>query len=126
MHLSLNEFIFSSLLKLPKENIILDEYTDNAEGTLSLLYKRIQNQSDQLEFSLSNINLFMETIDQYPKFESLRFSSYWAKARYYLFTGKLEGAIQAYTKCVESCIQYDERNLEQSLTEALTACSLQN
>lgn len=126
MHLSLNEFIFSSLLKLPKENIILDEYTDNAEGTLSLLYKRIQNQSDQLEFSLANINLFMETIDQYPEFESLRFSSYWAKARYYLFTGKLEDAIQAYTKCVESCIQYDGRNLEQILTEALTACSLQN
>lgn len=126
MHLSLNEFIFSSLLKLPKENIILDEYTDNAEGTLSLLYKRIQNQSDQLEFSLANINLFMETIDQYPEFESLRFSSYWAKARYYLFTGKLEDAIQAYTKCVESCIQYNGRNLEQILTEALTTCSLQN
>ncbi|WP_258958183.1 hypothetical protein [Acinetobacter colistiniresistens] len=69
MHLSLNEFIFSSLLKLPKENIILDKYTDNAEGTLSLLYKRIQNQSNQLEFSLTNINLFMETIDQYPEFE---------------------------------------------------------
>lgn len=126
MHLSLNEFIFSSLLKLPKENIILDEYTDNAEGTLSLLYKRIQNQSDQLKFGLANINLFMETIDQYPEFESLRFSSYWAKARYYLFTGKLEDAIQAYTKCVESCIQYDGRNLEQILTEALTTCSLQN
>jgi ankyrin repeat protein len=126
MHLSLNEFIFSSLLKLPKENIILDEYTDNAEGTLSLLYKRIQNQSDQLKFSLANINLFMETIDQYPEFESLRFSGYWAKARYYLFTGKLDDAIQAYTECVESCIQYDGRNLEQILTEALTTCSLQN
>lgn len=83
MHLSLNEFIFSSLLKLPKENIILDEYKTNAEGTLSLLYKRIQNQSDQLQFSFTNINLFMETIDQYPEFESLRFSGYWAKARYW-------------------------------------------
>lgn len=126
MHLSLSEFIFSSLLKLPKENIILDEYKDNAEGTLSLLYKRIQNQSDQLLFSLTNINLFMETIDQYPEFESLLFSGYWAKARYYLFTGKLDDAIQAYTECVESCIQYDGRNLEQILTEALTVCSLQN
>ena len=126
IHLSLNEFIFSSLLKLPKENIILDEYKDNAESILSVLYKRIQNQSDQLQFSLTNINLFMETIDQYPEFESLRFSAHWAKARYYLFTGKLEDAIQAYTECVESCIQYDGRNLEQILTEALTACSLQN
>ena len=124
--MSLNEFIFSSLLKLPKENIILDEYKDNAESILSVLYKRIQNQSDQLQFSLTNINLFMETIDQYPEFESLRFSAHWAKARYYLFTGKLEDAIQAYTECVESCIQYDGRNLEQILTEALTACSLQN
>jgi ankyrin repeat protein len=68
----------------------------------------------------------METIDQYPEFESLRFSGYWAKARYYLFTGKLDDAIQAYTECVESCIQYDGRNLEQILTEALTTCSLQN
>ncbi|SSR01662.1 hypothetical protein [Acinetobacter baumannii] len=64
MHLSLNEFIFSSLLKLPKENIILDEYTDNAEGTLSLLYKRIQNQSDQLKFSL--VNLCTRQISQNP------------------------------------------------------------
>ncbi|MFW1852825.1 ankyrin repeat domain-containing protein [Acinetobacter guillouiae] len=126
IHLSLNEFIFSSLLKLPKENIILDEYKDNAESALSVLYKRIQNQSDQLQFSLTNINLFMETIDQYPEFESLRFSAHWAKARYYLFIGKLEDAIQAYMKCVENCIQYDGRNLEQILTEALTACSLQN
>lgn len=126
IHLSLNEFIFSSLLKLPKENIILDEYKDNAESTLSILYKRIQNQSDQLQFSLTNINLFMEIIDQYPEFESLRFSAHWAKARYYLFTGRLEDAVQAYTECVESCIQYDGRNLEQILTEALTACSLQN
>lgn len=126
IHLSLSEFIFSSLLKLPKENIILDEYKDNAESALSVLYKRIQNQSDQLQFSLTNINLFMETIDQYPEFESLRFSAHWAKARYYLFTGKLEDAVQAYTECVESCIQYDGRNLEQILTEALTACSLQN
>ena len=126
IHLSLNEFIFSSLLKLPKENIILDAYKDNAESALSVLYKRIQNQSDQLQFSLTNINLFMETIDQYPEFESLRFSAHWAKARYYLFTGKLEDAVQAYTECVESCIQYDGRNLEQILTEALTACSLQN
>ncbi|WP_314338473.1 ankyrin repeat domain-containing protein [Acinetobacter guillouiae] len=126
MHLSMNEFIFSSLLKLPKENIILDEYKDNAEGALSVLYKSIQNQSDQLLFSLTNINLFMETIDQYPEFKSLHFSGYWAKARFYLFTGKLDDAIQAYTECVESCIQYDGRNLEQILTEALTVCSLQN
>lgn len=124
--LSLNEFIFSSLLKLPKENIILNEYKDNAESILSLLYKRIQNQSDQLQFSLTNINLFMETIDQYPEFRNLRFSGHWAKARYYLFNGKVEDAIQAYTKCIDSCIQYDGRNLEQILTEALMACSLQN
>lgn len=124
IHLSLNEFIFSSLLKLPKENIILDEYSDNAEGTLSLLYKRIQNQSDQLEFSLTNIDLFMESIDHHPEFESLRFSGHWARARYYLFTGKLDDAIQNYLECVESCTHYDGRNLEQVLTEALTACSL--
>jgi len=126
MHLSLNEFIFSSLLKLPKKNIILDEYKGNAESTLTQLHKRIKNQSDQLSFSLTNIDLFMETIDLYPEFESLRSSGHWAKARYCLFTGKLDDAIQAYIKCVESCIHYDGRNLEQILTEALAVCSLQN
>ena len=126
IHLSLNEFIFSSLLQLPKENIILDEYKGNAEGTLSLLHKRIQTPSDQLEFSLTNINLFMDIIDQYSEFESLRFSGYWAMARYYLFTGELDKAIQTYINCVEYCIHYDGRNLEQILTEALAVCSLQN
>lgn len=125
-HLSLNEFIFSSLLQLPKKNIILDEYKDNAKGTLSLLHKRIQTLSDKLEFSLTNINLFMETIDQYPEFESLRFSGYWAMARYYLFTGELDKAIQTYINCIEYCMLYDGRNLEQILTEALMACALQN
>lgn len=126
IHLSLNEFIFSSLLQLPKENIILDEYKGNAKSTLALLHKRIQNLSDQLRFSSTNIDLFMETIDHHPEFESLRFSGYWAKARYSLYTGKLDEATQTYIKCVEYCIHYDGRNLEQILTEALITCSLQN
>lgn len=124
MHLSLNEFIFSSLLQIPKDNTILDEYKGNAEGTLARLHKRIQGLSDQLSFSLTNIDLFMESIDHHPEFESLRFSGHWARARYYLFTGKLDDAIQNYLECVESCTHYDGRNLEQVLTEALTACSL--
>ncbi|MDQ9835953.1 ankyrin repeat domain-containing protein [Acinetobacter baumannii] len=126
IHLSLNEFIFSSLLQIPKDNIILDEYKANAEGTLALLHKRIQGLSDQLRFSLTNIDLFMESIDLHPEFESLRVSGHWARARYCLFTGKLDDAIQNYLECVECCTRYDGRNLEQILTEALTACSLQN
>jgi len=124
IHLSLNEFIFSSLLQIPKDNIILDEYKSNAEGTLALLHKRIQGLSDQLRFSLTNIDLFMESIDLHPDFESLRFSGHWARARYCLFTGKLDDAIQNYLECVECCMRYDGRNLGQVLTEAFTACSL--
>lgn len=124
IHLSLNEFIFSSLLQIPKDNIILDEYKGNAEGTLALLHKRIQGLSDQLCFSLTNIDLFMDSINQHPEFESLRFSGHWAKARYCLFTGKLDDAIQNYLECVECCMRYDGRNLGQVLTEAFTACSL--
>lgn len=124
IHLSLNEFIFSSLLQIPKDNIILEEYKGNAEGTLALLNKRIQGLSDQLRFSLTNIDLFMDSINQNLEFESLRFSGHWAKARYCLFTGKLDDAIQNYLECVECCMRYDGRNLEQVLTEAFTACSL--
>ncbi len=124
IHLSLNEFIFSSLLQIPKDNIILDESKSNAEGTLALLHKRIQGLSDQLRFSLTNIDLFMESIDLHPDFESLRFSGHWARARYCLFTGKLDDAIQNYLECVECCMRYDGRNLGQVLTEAFTACSL--
>ena len=126
LYLSLNDLIFSALLKLPKENITLDEYKHKDAETLSSLYKRIPNQPEQLQFSLTNIKFFMQTIDQYPEFESFRFSGYWAIARYCLFTGKLDDSIQSYIKCVESCIQYDGRNLEQILIEALTVCSLRN
>lgn len=124
IHLSLNEFIFSSLLQIPKDNIILEEYKGNAEGTLALLNKRIQGLSDQLQFSLTNIDLFMNSINQHPEFESLRFSGHWARARYCLFTGKLDDAIQNYLECVECCMHYDGRNLGQVLTEAFTTCSL--
>ena len=126
LYLSLNDLIFSALLKLLKENITLDEYKHKDAETLSSLYKRIPNQPEQLQFSLTNIKFFMQTIDQYPEFESFRFSGYWAMARYCLFTGKLDDSIQSYIKCVESCIQYDGRNLEQILIEALTVCSLRN
>ena len=123
-HLSLNEFVFTSLLHIPNESINLNEHKGNVEGALATLHKRIQGLSDQLRFSLTNIDLFMESIDQHTEFESFRFSGLWAKARYCLFTGKLDDAIQNYLECVECCMRYDGRNLGQVLTEAFTACSL--
>ena len=76
--------------------------------------------------SIAHIHSYDHEVDKFPEFYICKLSAHWAKARYSLFTGKLDNAIQSYIKCVESCTQYDGRNLEQILTEALTACSLQN
>jgi len=126
LKISMFDFTYSSILQLPKQDLLLEEFKENRQNVLEKLYKRLPTYPQQLEYCQTNIEWFLETINLYPEFENLRYFGLWAQARYELFNGSLDQAINTYAACVETSILYDARYLEQIISEALICCSLKD
>lgn len=125
MHLSLYDVCYTSILGLPKDDFLLPEDKPNKEKTLSLMYKKLPTLESSLQYSFAMIHQYLGAVENHPELLNLQWAGLWAQARYQVYIGCLEESLNTYLACVENCIKYDARYLEDIVYETLIACSLQ-
>ena len=125
MYMSVHDLCYSSILCIPKEDIVLPEYKSANNEALRRMYSKLTTLESALQYASTMINLFLETIELHKEFSHLLWAGLWAQSRYHLYTGNIEQSLDSYFACVEDCIKYDASYLKDIVYEILVVCSLQ-
>lgn len=125
MHLSLHDLCYTSILGLPKDDFLLPEYKSSKKEILTRMYSKLPSLESQLQYSFEMIHQYLGTIESYQELINLGWAGLWAQARYQIYIGCLEESLDTYLACVDNCVRYDSRYLEEIVYEILITCSLQ-